>query len=316
METTSSFPWMLYIKFSQEKGDSTWLTALPIDEHGFLSLHNSIFRNAVSLRYNWALENTSSHCSCGHPFTVEHTLLCPTGGFPSIRQWGERHHSLTVARKCVITLPETFMRRIHVPFHLGNDACLDIAAHGWLLEKQIQKYILDLRVFNPWVWSNQQISLASVYKRHEQDKKRNYEKCVQEMEHSTLTPLVMSTTRVLGRATIYYILQRLASMLSEKRDAPYSETLRWIRCHLSFTLLQASIEEPDPLHSIQSLRGYMSLLTLSLLKVVHIEMLRCHLKQKRTLTTPISNEEKNMPTFRLDALVFLRATMKLISEHG
>ena len=30
-------------------------------------------------------------------------------------------------------------------------------------------------------------------------------------------------------------------MLSEKRDVPYSKMIGWIRCHLNFALLKASI---------------------------------------------------------------------------
>ena len=35
---------------AQERGASNWLTALPIEEHGFL-LHKGTFRDAVALRY-------------------------------------------------------------------------------------------------------------------------------------------------------------------------------------------------------------------------------------------------------------------------
>ena len=68
----------------QEKGASTWLTALPIDNHGF-ALHKTAFRDALSLRYGWAIKNSPSHCSCGHAFSIAHALSCPTGGYPSIR---------------------------------------------------------------------------------------------------------------------------------------------------------------------------------------------------------------------------------------
>ena len=68
---------------SQEKGASIWLTALPIDEHGF-ALHKA-FRDSLSLRYGWPLQNSPSHCSCGQPFSVEHALTCKTGGFPAVR---------------------------------------------------------------------------------------------------------------------------------------------------------------------------------------------------------------------------------------
>ena len=36
------------MEVSQEKGASTWLTALPINDHGF-ALHKSAFRDALSL---------------------------------------------------------------------------------------------------------------------------------------------------------------------------------------------------------------------------------------------------------------------------
>ena len=70
--------------------------------------------------------------------------------------------------------------------------------------------------------------------------KRQYEQRVREVEHATFTPLVMSTTGGMGRAaTTFY--RRLASMISEKMNTSYSQTVNWIRCKLSFALLRASI---------------------------------------------------------------------------
>ncbi len=40
------------------------------------------FRGA---RYDWRPSHLPSHCICGHQFTVEHSLICSRGGFPSIR---------------------------------------------------------------------------------------------------------------------------------------------------------------------------------------------------------------------------------------
>ena len=79
-----------------------------------------------------------------------------------------------------------------------------------------------------------------MYRRHELEKRRQYEQRVWEVEHSTFTPHVMSTTEGMGKAaTTFY--KKLASMLSEKNDALYSETLRLIRCRLGFALLRSSI---------------------------------------------------------------------------
>ena len=73
-----------YMTLAQEKGASSWLTALPIEEFGF-TLHKSAFRDAVALRYGWQPANIPSTCACGKEFTVEHVLSCAKGGFPSIR---------------------------------------------------------------------------------------------------------------------------------------------------------------------------------------------------------------------------------------
>ena len=230
---------------SQEKGASTWLTALPIDKHGF-SLHKSAFRDALALRYNWALENSPSQCSCGHPFSVEHTLSCPTGGFPSIRHNEVRDITASLLSEvCHGVATEPHLQSLsgesmsHRSAITDNGARLDIAVHGFW-GGRFEKAFIDVRVFNPCARSNRQVSLASVYRRHELEKKRQYEQRVREVEHSTFTPLVMSATGGMGKAaTTFY--KRLASMLSEKNDAPYSETLRWIRCRLGFALLRSSI---------------------------------------------------------------------------
>ena len=98
----------------------------------------------------------------------------------------------------------------------------------------------NIRVFNPCTQSNHQ-SLQATYKTHTQLKRRQYDQRVlREIEHGSLTPLVLSTTRGMEKAaTIFY--KRLASFLSDKRDENYSHTMGWLRCRLSFALLQASI---------------------------------------------------------------------------
>ena len=40
------------VSLSVEMGSSSWLTALPLSEHGFV-LHRGAFRDALCLRYGW-----------------------------------------------------------------------------------------------------------------------------------------------------------------------------------------------------------------------------------------------------------------------
>ena len=52
---------------AQEKGASSWLTCLPIEEFGF-TLHKGAFHDALALRYNWQPLHVPSSCGCGTKF--------------------------------------------------------------------------------------------------------------------------------------------------------------------------------------------------------------------------------------------------------
>ena len=67
------------------------------------------------------------------------------------------------------------------------------------------------------------------------------EQWVREVEHASFVPLVMSATGGLARqASNFY--KRLASLLADKWEQPYSTTLYWLRCSLSFSLLRSAIQ--------------------------------------------------------------------------
>ena len=72
------------MELSKTKGASTWLTVLPLWEHGF-TLHKLAFQDALALRYGWTPTRLPSKCDCGKNFNVEHALSCAKGGFPTLR---------------------------------------------------------------------------------------------------------------------------------------------------------------------------------------------------------------------------------------
>ena len=83
-------------------------------------------------------------------------------------------------------------------------------------------------------------SMSKCYRKHELDKKREYEERVREIEHGSFSPLVLSTAGGMGPiATTVY--KRIASLIADKRQEPYSTTLFWLRCKLSFSLLRSAI---------------------------------------------------------------------------
>ena len=120
-----------------------------------------------------------------------------------------------------------------------DNARLDVAASGFW-EGRFERAFFDVRVFNPHTSSNRTSLIASSCRRHEQEKGRDYERRVREIEYATFTPFVMSSTGGIGPcATV--VLKRLGGLLAEKHAASYSSVMGLLRCRLSFALLRSSI---------------------------------------------------------------------------
>ena len=122
---------------AQERGASSWLTSLPIEEFGF-ALHKGAFQDALALHYNWFLLRIPSNCACSMRFSVEHALSCSKGGFPSIRHneiWDLTANLLTEVFNDVCIEPD--LQPIDGEVLTGSSsntqdgARLDIAANGF-----------------------------------------------------------------------------------------------------------------------------------------------------------------------------------------
>ena len=160
-------------QLAKEKGASSWLSVLPLEEHGFY-LHKGEFRDALCLRYGWQLSGIPRACKCGTRFTVDHAMICHMGGFPTIRH--NEIHDITATlftEVCqnVATEPslqpvtgETLTAR---SANTDDNARLDIRARGFW--NYSQDAFFDVRVFYPNAPSNRS---TDAYKRHEQAKKR------------------------------------------------------------------------------------------------------------------------------------------------
>ena len=119
-----------------------------------------------------------------------------------------------------------------------EEARVDIKAKGFWSRQQ--SAFFGVRVFHPNAPSYRNTSIAALYRRREQAKKREYGDKIREVEHASFTPLVFSTTKGLSKeTTIAY--RRLAELLATKRGTEYGTTLAWMRCTLSFALLRSAI---------------------------------------------------------------------------
>ncbi len=231
---------------ASQSGASSWLTSLPIKEHGFC-LHKGAFVDAMALRYGWTPIKTPTHCACGAAFVVDHILSCPRGGFPSLRHNEIRDLTARLLTEvCNDVQIEPELQEITTETMSGRSANttigarLDVAASG-LWGGRRERTLMDVRVFNPFAPSNRNTTLDQCFRKHEREKIRAYGQRVREVEHATFVPIVMSATGGLSKqATNFY--KRLASLLAEKWDQPYSTTLHWLRCSLSFSLLRSAIQ--------------------------------------------------------------------------
>ena len=124
------------------------------------------------------------HCSCGHAFSIAHALLCPTGGYPSIRHNKVRDITASLLTEVCHDVsiephlqPITGESMAHRTANTDDQSILDIAASGFWGGGgggRFERAFFDVRVFNPSSQSNQQASLSSTYRRHEMEKKRSY----------------------------------------------------------------------------------------------------------------------------------------------
>ena len=233
------------MELGSEKSASSWLLALPIEDHGF-ALHKGAFRDAICLRYNWQPTRLPNKCICGRAFSVDHALSFPTGGLPTVRHNELRDFTAKVMTEVCHDVclepslqPLTGEALTFATATSEDEACLDIRAQGFWGNRHQQAFF-DVRVFNPNAPTYRKLQLASAYHRQEREKQRKYEQRVREVELGSFTPLIFSTSGGMAKSTtIAY--KRLASLLSIKRDQPYSMMMTWLRCHLSFSLLRSAI---------------------------------------------------------------------------
>ena len=101
-------------------------------------------------------------------------------------------------------------------------------------------HFFNVRVFNPLAPTYQNLSLASSYRRNEQEKRRAYDQRVHEVEYGSFSPLVFSTSGGMG-STAKVVYKKFASMIATKHEKPYSQTIHWLRCRLCFSLLWSAV---------------------------------------------------------------------------
>ena len=205
------------VDIAQEKGASSWFSALPVQKHGY-ALHKWAFIDAVCLHYGWRPGNLPANCVCGKPFTIEHSLSCSFGGFPTIR-----HNELCDVTANLLSQvcsnvqvdpqlqPMSGETLFHRTSNTDEHARLDISAKGFWNSSHEQAFF-DVRVFNPLAKSHLYLAATARMKMRRREHMRNASK-MSNMAHSHHS--FFSVAGGMGQiASTFY--KRLASMLSAK----------------------------------------------------------------------------------------------------
>ena len=131
---------------ASEKGASSWLSALPLKSLGY-TLNKQEFRDAICLRYGWAVPSTPIYCGCGEKNSFDHILVCKKGGYVSMRHNILRDiEGRLLERVCkdVKIEPELIPSNNETAGNVAEKARLDISARGlWGIQ---EKTFFDIRV--------------------------------------------------------------------------------------------------------------------------------------------------------------------------
>ena len=191
------------------------------------------------------MKNLPTQCPCGATFNVTHALNCHKGGFVNIRHDSIRDLECALLKsvgndvECEPPLQPVINKTGYQKSAILDDgARLDVRARGFWRDGQNAYF--DIRVTNADSESQRNSSIKAILRKHEQEKKRGYNRRVMEVEHGTFTPLVFTTTGVMGHeCSIFH--KALAEKISIKKNERYSEIMRYLRVKLSFLALKSTL---------------------------------------------------------------------------
>ena len=88
--------------------------------------------------------------------------------------------------------------------------------------------------------TNSDLTPKQIYKRHENENKRQYAERVMEIERGTFTPLVFTTKGGMADECVK-CHSRVAKLIANQKGESYSSAIFWIRAKVSFAIVSSAI---------------------------------------------------------------------------
>ena len=150
-----------------EKGASSWVTAVPLYDHGTV-LHKGDFVDAVYMRYGWELPELPCSCPCGSSFSLQHALDCKLGGFRIIQHNEVRDLFAEVMREAGhVVESEPRLQRLGEVFeyksaNVEDDARSDLKVAGFW--REWRQAFFDIKVVSPFARSYSNMTQSNLFK--------------------------------------------------------------------------------------------------------------------------------------------------------
>jgi hypothetical protein len=233
------------IEIARQKGASSWVTAMPTEEHDTV-LHKRDFVDAVYIRYAWAILDLPERCVCGKHFDVQHSLDCMVGGFRTLQHNEVRDlvaDCLSEAKFPGVGTEPDLMELSGESFKLKSanvdeEARSDVKCIGFW--RRLRQAYFDIRVISPYARSYLSKSHKQIFHEAEQSKIREYKARINQVENADFNPLVFTTAGGFAPQSQIF-LKRITEKLSCIKDLHPSVTAGWLRCRFSFALLRTTL---------------------------------------------------------------------------
>jgi hypothetical protein len=214
---------------------SAWLSIIPSKENHF-DLAPDEFRDALALRYGRTPVNLPEYCDAdSEPFDVNHALNCPKGGLVYGRHNECRDLNCDLLQLAGLkqVISEPIIRESDSNGENGLRA--DWGARGfWQPQRQA---LFDVCILNADSPSLSQLSIDAIFENRKNLKRRTYSEAA-EARRASFTPFIATCDAVLDKEAEGY-LKRLAVLLSEKWESPYSKTIGWLRARIQICILRS-----------------------------------------------------------------------------
>ena len=160
-------------------------------------------------------------CVCGDSLNLQHALSCPEGELVIIRHNELRNLTAEllgeVCKNVVIEPLLTPLTGEELPksSNTSNQARADVSARGLWINGQTA--FCDVRVFNPLARCHLHHSLPAVHKKNENEKKREYNQRILQVEHGSFTPLVFLCFGLMSRGCSRFFSHRKEPKSTKKK---------------------------------------------------------------------------------------------------